>query len=217
MAKERGRSKGHLQRGRPRVEKAAEEEEGVGLGVQQERACLSDCEPLLRDVFVHMSVCGDTDAADSAGLLLRWMLRSLVAGSADPEGISRFLCWVQASVLPHQSSVAVVLAEEAVRRDFLRLYHRACEPPPSSQDPARLETLRLFTDVMLRLLQVRGVPQGGLHRTVLSASLSTAEDDASTRGEEPFLDLALLVSLSPVSPHVCSPPRPQYTCTAVGL
>ncbi|XP_023681933.2 nucleolar pre-ribosomal-associated protein 1 isoform X1 [Paramormyrops kingsleyae] len=200
IAKERGRSKGHLQRGRPRVEKAAEEEEGGGAGVEQESASLSDCDPLLRDVFVHMSMCtpedGDPDAAvlaaDAARLLLRWMLRSLVAGSADPEAVSRFLCWVQASVLRRESSVAAVLAEEAVRRDFLRLYHRACEPPPTSQDPARLETLRLFTDVMLRLLQVRGVPEGDLHRTVLSACLSTAEDDAS-RSEAGLLLLSLYV------------------------
>ncbi|XP_048837200.1 nucleolar pre-ribosomal-associated protein 1 [Brienomyrus brachyistius] len=200
IAKERGRSKGHLQRGRPRVEQTAEEEEGEGAGVEQERAALSDCDPLLRDIFVHVSVLPPEDgdpnaavlAADVARLLLRWMLRSLVAGSADPDAISRFLCWVQASVLQCESSVAAALAEEAVKWDFLRLYHRACEPPPTSQDPARLETLGLFTDVMVRLLQVRGVPEGDLHRTVLSACLSTDEDDASRR-EAGLLLLSLYV------------------------
>lgn len=193
--KERGRSKGSSLRSRSRAE--AQAEEVGGEAERQEQAALEECEPYLRSVLLHWESLppppspapalvsqGDL-AAPTAHLLVKWTLRSLVTATAqDGAETLFFLRWVRANVLPLGAAVDAVLADDAAMRDFLRLYHRACEPDPgSSSGPAVAETVEVFTAVMVALLEARGGLKEELHRAVLTSCLCEPQEDDSRRGE----------------------------------
>ncbi|KAJ8391476.1 hypothetical protein AAFF_G00089500 [Aldrovandia affinis] len=189
--KEKGRGKGGSLRSRARTEAQPEDEEGA----RQEQAALAECEAHLRNVLTHWESCppppgptpnsqGDHGSlgAATSHLLVKWVLRSLLVAARDAAGTPSFLRWVQMHVLPHGEAVDALLADASVKRDFLRLYHQACEPSPLEHGPVRLETVQLFTTIMLALLKAQGVPLGELHQAVITACLSVPEEDDSRRG-----------------------------------
>ncbi|KAJ8256698.1 hypothetical protein COCON_G00188500 [Conger conger] len=192
--KEKGRGKGASSRSRARVE--AQQEEVQGDAERQEQAALEECEPLLRSVLTHWQCLPPTPSpgpspgpitpgdlsGPTAHLLVKWMLRSLVTASQDAVGPLSFLRWVRANALPLRGAVDALLADAGVMRDFLRLYHRACQPSPPTDSPAGGETQELCTSVMLALLEARGGLCEELHRAVLTACLSEPPEDPSRRG-----------------------------------
>ncbi|KAL4647749.1 nucleolar pre-ribosomal-associated protein 1 [Arapaima gigas] len=196
--KEKNRGKGHLQRGRRHK---GEHPDGVEEEADGEKEnSLADCELLLRSIITHVDTtpAGSDDeatsfACETAQLLLKWTLRSLASGVGDTTNILLpFLQWVQTSILPHQAAVKAALTDETVRWDFLRLYHQTCESQTPIV-PVRIETLQLFTTVMVHLLKAQGISAEPLHKTVLSICLSSAEDGDETRKEAGLLLLSLYI------------------------
>ncbi|KPP69918.1 nucleolar pre-ribosomal-associated protein 1-like [Scleropages formosus] len=197
---QKGRAKGHFQRGRPRKKEHPEEPAGEGDGEKHNGPILRDCEPLLRSIITHTETTPEgTDPESNAlafqtiQLLLKWTLRSLASGTGDVySGLSPFLQWVQTSVLPYQVAVKAILADEAVKQDLLRLYHQTCKYQIPGRVPAQIETLQFFTTVMVHLLEAQGIPDGPLHKTVLNTCFSSVEDDESKK-EAGLLLLSLYI------------------------
>ncbi|XP_056466291.1 nucleolar pre-ribosomal-associated protein 1-like [Gadus chalcogrammus] len=113
-------------------------------------------------------------AGDTALLLTRWSLRSLLEHPFQHPPTLEFLRWFHRVAPPHPDTVDKILGDAGAKEDLLRLYHRAVElRAPASPSPCRTETLELFTGVMLRLLEAQGpLPLGELHAGVVSACLS---------------------------------------------
>lgn len=106
-------------------------------------------------------------ASDAAHLLTKWCLRCLVEESYDENRTKEFLFWAKKSVLEHKEIMNVVLDDSSWRADLLRLHHRYCH----SSIPSRVETLQIFTDIMMCLLEAKGnLPAH--HQAVTSACLS---------------------------------------------
>ncbi|KAG9348441.1 hypothetical protein JZ751_002176, partial [Albula glossodonta] len=194
--KEKGRGKAASLRSRVRAEVQTEE---VDEEVQeQEQAALKECEPHLRSIFTYWESLPPphSPASDSQGhpgnccnlstatahLLVKWMLRSLLAAAHNAAELLPFLRWVQTNIIPHKGTVAAMLSDVTVKQDFLRLYHKVCEPSPLIGSSAGPETVQLFTTVMVALLEAQGGPLGELHQAVLAACLSGSEEDDCRRG-----------------------------------
>ena len=121
-------------------------------------------------------------ASDTAHLLTKWSLRCLVEDSYNETRTKDFLRWVEKAVIKHGEIMDVVLLDPGLKADLLRLYHQACEAGCHSSDSARVETLRRFTDIMLRLLETQGrLPE--LHQAVVSACLPKDIHDQSRYGK----------------------------------
>ncbi|KAG7471205.1 hypothetical protein MATL_G00121940 [Megalops atlanticus] len=188
--KEKGKGKSWARRTR------AEEQPDNPEGEEERQAqdTLAESESHLRNIFTHWepplppschTPVSQGDPKDSsaltaatAHLLVKWTLRSLVAAPHDAPGTLSFLRWVQTNVLPHRDAVDALLADAAVKQDFLRLYHQACE----SGSAAGAETLEPFTAVMVHLLEAQDSSREGLHQAVLTACLAAPQEESSRRG-----------------------------------
>ncbi|XP_054651009.1 nucleolar pre-ribosomal-associated protein 1 [Dunckerocampus dactyliophorus] len=143
----------------------------------QEESLLSECRLFLSSILMHwrpvLALCEPPPkhtehpsllAVETAHLLTKWTLRCLAEDVYDQERTEIFLRWLEESVMTHGEIVDALLQDTGLKADLLRLYHQVCQTPV----PGRRETSRLFTDVMIRLLERRGqLPE--THRAVVSA------------------------------------------------
>uniref|UniRef100_A0A8C5F3U5 Nucleolar pre-ribosomal-associated protein 1 n=1 Tax=Gadus morhua TaxID=8049 RepID=A0A8C5F3U5_GADMO len=172
-------------RGRPPAShsrKQTEDPEEDSDREQREQALLTACKGDLRMVFTHWetpasghaTVVDSGLAGDTALLLTRWSLSTLLDHPFQHPPTLEFLRWFHRVAPPHPDTVDKILGDAGAKEDLLRLYHRAVElRAPASPSPCRTETLELFTGVMLRLLEAQGpLPLGELHAGVVSACLS---------------------------------------------
>lgn len=167
---------------------------------KQEQTVLTECRPYLCNIFTHWRpACAPavpqssqpTQPSDNRGpsgldidtahLLTKWSLRSLVEGSYDDNRTTDFLQWFHKVVIPHKETVEVVLPDPGLKADLLRLYHQAFQS--QSQRSSRLETLHLFTTIMVHLLESQGHPQDDLHQAVRTACLLETAHDQSRKGK----------------------------------
>ncbi|XP_076592199.1 nucleolar pre-ribosomal-associated protein 1 [Chaetodon auriga] len=173
---------------------------------KQVDSLLRECKSYLGSVFVHWEPVFPSAepqqaphkldpsrlAGDTAHLLTKWSLRCLVEDSYDEKRAQEFLCWVKKAVIKHREIVDVVLLDAGLKADLLRLHHQAFEAQSHSSISARLETIQLFTSIMVCLLETQGhLPE--LHEAVVSACLPEATHDQSRREAGLFL-LSLYIS-----------------------
>ncbi|XP_041920011.1 nucleolar pre-ribosomal-associated protein 1 isoform X1 [Alosa sapidissima] len=213
--RERGRAKSsmHQQALRSRMEEQADTD---GESEKRDQSLLDECKPLLRNIFTHWepaprtlpvpSTAPQTNSEvpqtkclepvcmshSAASLLVRWTLRTLALSTYDSNSVLSFLKWVHTVVLPHKGVIDTLMADMAVKIDFLRLYHQACECGDPTQCFSREETLSLFTSIMLQLLEAQGVPMGPLHQAVVTTCLPKSTDDHTGR-EAGLLLLSLYI------------------------
>nr|XP_057936089.1 nucleolar pre-ribosomal-associated protein 1 isoform X2 [Doryrhamphus excisus] len=143
----------------------------------REESLQSECRLFLSSILLHWRpVLGPSEprpertghpgllAVETAHLLTKWTLRRLAEDVYDPERTKIFLHWLEESVMTHGEIVDALLPDAGLKADLLRLYHQVCQTPV----PGGRETFRLFTDIMIRLLERRGqLPEA--HRAVVSA------------------------------------------------
>ncbi|KAG7272310.1 hypothetical protein CRUP_011235 [Coryphaenoides rupestris] len=191
-ARSRGRTHG------PQKRRQTEDPEEDCDREQRDHTLLADCKADLRAVFTHWESPGHAPgrdhtpspgdgkdatvgaggdgglAGDTALLLTRWSLRSLLEQHPyqHPPTL-QFLRWFQRAVTPHPATVDQVLGDAGAKGDLLRLYHRALEGQAPTPPSSRAETVELFTSVMLHLLEAQqgASVAGELHPRVLSACL----------------------------------------------
>lgn len=147
-----------------------------------EQALLDECKPLLRNILIHWEPIDRPDSSnvdiETASLILKWALKTLTESPYDDSSTLAVLKWVDGVILPRTAVVDAVLSDEDTRKDFLRLYHHSAQEHPSTVD-----TLQLFSTVMLRLLEARGGFSNDTHQTVLRTCLPANTDDGAKQGE----------------------------------
>ncbi|XP_073674485.1 nucleolar pre-ribosomal-associated protein 1 [Garra rufa] len=193
--REKGQGKCHsAKHAQYQMEKQAEavDEQGENL----EQALLDECKPLLRNILIYWEPkqkevsCSKpepftTDKPESsdlddatACLILKWALKTLTESPYDDRSTLAILKWVISIILPRRSVVDAILMDEGVRKDFLRLYHQTCEHT-AEEHRSVVDTLQLFSRVMVQLLEAHSTSLNGVHQTVLRTCLPTnADDDA---------------------------------------
>ncbi|XP_060761898.1 nucleolar pre-ribosomal-associated protein 1 isoform X2 [Neoarius graeffei] len=113
----------------------------------------------------------------TAHTLIQWAVRTL--SDIPFEGYLTFstLKWLEKVVVPHEAIAKSLITDEAVRVDLLRLYHQTCEFKVQTQSTFKLDTLQLFTAIMVHLLEVEKT----LHTNVIKTCLHSATDDLVKR------------------------------------
>lgn len=193
--RDKARGKGSFSQARQRKEEPTEDAETE----KREQTLLSECKVYLSGIFVqwepvcapavpppaqprHEQVPGCLDG-DAAHLLTKWSLRCLLEGSYDGNRTKDFLQWLKRAVMKHRGIVDAVLLDPGLKADLLRLYHQASEAQCDPSTPKRLETAKLFTSIMLHLLETQG-PLPALHQQVVSACLPEATCDQARSGKK---------------------------------
>ncbi|XP_034557046.1 nucleolar pre-ribosomal-associated protein 1 [Notolabrus celidotus] len=182
--KEKARGKGSASKTRTKQDNLAEDTETE----KQEESLLTECKSYLSSIFIHWEpvfplsepqpgqqrdTLGPSGLAiETAHLLTKWSLRCLVEDSHDENRTKEFVHWVEKAVAKHKEIVDVVSLDPGLKADLLRLYHRAFETSIS----VRVETMQLFTNIMMSFLESQGhLPE--LHQAVVSACMTEASHD----------------------------------------
>lgn len=108
----------------------------------------------------------------TAHTLIKWILRTLFEMPFDEYCTFATLKWLKKVVVPHDTIAKSLINDEALKADLLRLYHRTCEFKLQEKNPFKLETLEIFTTIMLHLLEVEKT----LHINVIKACLHSTTD-----------------------------------------
>ncbi|XP_032401575.1 nucleolar pre-ribosomal-associated protein 1 isoform X2 [Xiphophorus hellerii] len=197
LGKYKVRSRGRLTFERTRDGNASEDSRTV----KQEESLLAGCRVHLSSVFVYWQPVfqlsepplaqpgGKLDsrhlACDTAHLLTKWSLRWLVEDGYDENRTKDFLTWFEKAVIKQREIVDVLMLDPVVKADLLQLFHNSFEAPGH----ASMETCQLFTNTMIRLLEMRGqLPD--LHRVIISACMS---DQDQSRHEPGLFLLSLYI------------------------
>lgn len=194
MGKEKTRAKASSSKAHKRKESLVVDSETQ----EQDESLLAGCKSYLSSIFVHWKPCfptsepqpaGPTDkldpgclAGDVAHLLTRWSLRCLVEDSYDESRTKEFLRWVESAVMKHRETAAAASIDPVLKADFLRLHHLTFEAGCHSSISARAESLQLFANIMMQLLESQEhLPE--LHQAVVSACLPDGVHEESGRGK----------------------------------
>lgn len=103
---------------------------------------------------------------DTALLLIKWSLRTLLETPHPKHKTADFLHWLQTAVVQYKVIVDALVLDTCFKADLMRLYHQVFECSPAME----MAELRLFTDIMMRLLESQGqLPE--THRAVVSSCL----------------------------------------------
>uniref|UniRef100_A0A8C1VIK5 URB1 ribosome biogenesis homolog n=1 Tax=Cyprinus carpio TaxID=7962 RepID=A0A8C1VIK5_CYPCA len=181
-----------------RMEKQTETADGQEEKLEQ--ALLDECKPLLRNILIHWEPKEKdfssskpepftTDKPESSNLddatacvILKWALKTLTECPYDDSSTVAVLKWFSSIILPRTSIIDAILMDEGIRMDFLRLYHQTCDHTAQEHGSA-VDTLQLFSRVMLHLLEAHSTSLNGVHQKVLRTCLLTNTDDGAKRGD----------------------------------
>uniref|UniRef100_A0A8C1PZH1 URB1 ribosome biogenesis homolog n=1 Tax=Cyprinus carpio TaxID=7962 RepID=A0A8C1PZH1_CYPCA len=195
--REKGQGKCHsAKHAQFRMEKQTETADGQEEKLEQ--ALLDECKPLLRNILIHWEPKEKdfssskpepftTDKPESNNLddatacvILKWALKTLTESPYDDSSTVAVLKWFSSIILPRTSIIDAILMDEGIRMDFLRLYHQTCDHTAQEHGSA-VDTLQLFSRVMLHLLEAHSTSLNGVHQTVLRTCLLTNTDDGTKR------------------------------------
>ncbi|XP_041850678.1 nucleolar pre-ribosomal-associated protein 1 [Melanotaenia boesemani] len=188
--KDKVRAKSYISYTRIREENLAKDNETE----REEESLLAECKSYLGRIFAHWEPAFHLSepqsalprdkldssqlASDTAHLLTKWSLRWLVEDLYDENRVKEFLQWFEKAVIKHKEIVNAVMLDLALKADLLRLYHHTCEAQCHSSISARTESIQLFTNIMIHLLETQGhLPE--LHGVVVSACMSDTTHDPS--------------------------------------
>ncbi|XP_062314220.1 nucleolar pre-ribosomal-associated protein 1 isoform X1 [Osmerus eperlanus] len=157
---------------------------------KQKQTILANCKPHLRIIFTYwepVSPISDLKGSKhpqesdsehlscqvsaTAHLLIKWSLRSLIEEKCNERGTVDFVQWLQNVAIPNKGIIDALLCDRALKADLLRLYHQMSEH--QSLTCSRVEMLKLFTSIMIHLLEACGCPSNNLHQVVLSLTETT--------------------------------------------
>uniref|UniRef100_A0A3Q2P3W2 URB1 ribosome biogenesis homolog n=1 Tax=Fundulus heteroclitus TaxID=8078 RepID=A0A3Q2P3W2_FUNHE len=199
--KHKVRSKGRGAPERTREEDSPED----GGTVKEEEGLLAGCKVHLCGIFVHWEpvfrlsepqsaqprdkLDAGQLACDTAHLLTKWSLRWLVEDAHDEARTKEFLSWFERAAVKHREVVDVLMLDPGSKADLLQLFHHTFEARGHSSASARMETCQLFTNIMIRLLEMQGQLQER-HRAVIAACMP---DQDQSRHEPGLFLLSLYI------------------------
>ncbi|XP_038150281.1 nucleolar pre-ribosomal-associated protein 1 [Cyprinodon tularosa] len=197
MWKHKVRSKGRVNLEKNNTEK--------DCTVNKEESLLAGCKVHLCGIFVHWEPVFQLSepqspqprdrldsiqlACDTAHLLTKWSLRWLAEDTNDENRTKQFLTWFEKAVIKHKEVVEVLMHDSGLKADLLLLFHHTFEAHGHSSFSERLETCQLFTNTMIRLLEMQGQLQE-FHQAVISACLP---DQDQSRHEAGLFLLSLFI------------------------
>uniref|UniRef100_A0A3Q2ZZX1 URB1 ribosome biogenesis homolog n=1 Tax=Kryptolebias marmoratus TaxID=37003 RepID=A0A3Q2ZZX1_KRYMA len=163
----------------------------------QEEKLLTDCKVHLSRIFVHWEPVFHLSepqpdqprdkldpsqlAGDTALLLTKWSLRWLVENPSDEYTTREFLHWFEKVTVKHRNIVNLAMLNFGLKADLLQLFHLTFEARRHSSFSTGAETLQLFTNIMICLLEMQGhLPD--VHQAVIAACLT--HQDQSRRGKK---------------------------------
>uniref|UniRef100_A0A3Q2DX97 URB1 ribosome biogenesis homolog n=1 Tax=Cyprinodon variegatus TaxID=28743 RepID=A0A3Q2DX97_CYPVA len=165
--------------------------------VNKEESLLAGCKVHLCGIFVHWepvfqlsepqspqprdSLDSIQLACDTAHLLTKWSLRWLAEDTNDENRTKQFLTWFEKAVIKHKEVVEVLMRDSGLKADLLLLFHHTFEAHGHSSFSERLETCQLFTNTMIRLLEMQGQLQE-FHQAVISACLPDQDQSRHDAG-----------------------------------
>uniref|UniRef100_A0A3Q2ZY75 URB1 ribosome biogenesis homolog n=1 Tax=Kryptolebias marmoratus TaxID=37003 RepID=A0A3Q2ZY75_KRYMA len=162
----------------------------------QEEKLLTDCKVHLSRIFVHWEPVFHLSepqpdqprdkldpsqlAGDTALLLTKWSLRWLVENPSDEYTTREFLHWFEKVTVKHRNIVNLAMLNFGLKADLLQLFHLTFEARRHSSFSTGAETLQLFTNIMICLLEMQGhLPD--VHQAVIAACL-THQDQSRQAG-----------------------------------
>uniref|UniRef100_A0A3Q2ZZQ8 URB1 ribosome biogenesis homolog n=1 Tax=Kryptolebias marmoratus TaxID=37003 RepID=A0A3Q2ZZQ8_KRYMA len=162
----------------------------------QEEKLLTDCKVHLSRIFVHWEPVFHLSepqpdqprdkldpsqlAGDTALLLTKWSLRWLVENPSDEYTTREFLHWFEKVTVKHRNIVNLAMLNFGLKADLLQLFHLTFEARRHSSFSTGAETLQLFTNIMICLLEMQGhLPD--VHQAVIAACL-THQDQSRRAG-----------------------------------
>lgn len=163
-----------------------------------DQAVLDECKPHLRNILLHwepkekdLSTSTSQTVSDkpaSSGLsnttacvIFKWALKTLTESRFDDKCTLALLKWTHSTIMPHRSITDAVLSDEGVRKDLLRLFHLTAQE-------GTLNTLQLFSTVMLHLLEAHRDRLNAGHQTLIQTCLLTNTDDEAKKGKTATLE-----------------------------
>uniref|UniRef100_A0A1A8F3S5 URB1 ribosome biogenesis 1 homolog n=1 Tax=Nothobranchius korthausae TaxID=1143690 RepID=A0A1A8F3S5_9TELE len=168
--------------------------------LEEEENLLTDCKLPLSRIFLHWEPVFQPSepqsvqprdepdpgqlANDTAHLLTKWSVRWLVEDTYDANRTKELLLWLEKVVVKPRRILKVVMQDFGLKADLLQLFHHSFEAQHLSSVSAGVETVQLFTNVMISLLETQeNLPE--FHRGVISTCLP--EHDPSKREAGLFL------------------------------
>lgn len=122
----------------------------------------------------------------TTSIVTKWLVKSMVEHSLNMKNVLLTLRWLQNCVLPHPGVVQEVLGDEMLRNNIFKFYTRICEA--SSGTAGHLEELRLFSSIMLHLMDAQGLTNNSFHELVKMLCLSAmTEEEVNKKGNLSFL------------------------------
>ncbi|XP_017271944.1 nucleolar pre-ribosomal-associated protein 1 [Kryptolebias marmoratus] len=163
----------------------------------QEEKLLTDCKVHLSRIFVHWEPVFHLSepqpdqprdkldpsqlAGDTALLLTKWSLRWLVENPSDEYTTREFLHWFEKVTVKHRNIVNLAMLNFGLKADLLQLFHLTFEARRHSSFSTGAETLQLFTNIMICLLEMQGhLPD--VHQAVIAACLTHQDQSRREAG-----------------------------------
>ncbi|XP_051962696.1 nucleolar pre-ribosomal-associated protein 1 isoform X2 [Xyrauchen texanus] len=186
--REKGQGKCHpVKHNQFQMEKQNDVVEGQRENLEQ--SLMEECKPLLRSILIQWepkqqkAVITDKpdsiDLGDATSLLiLKWALKTLVESPYQDNSTLAFLKWMHRSILPRADIVDALLTDEDARNYILRLYHQTYDHA-TGEHRSTVETLRLFSAVMVHFLEAWSDSLSDIHQMVIKTCLPSNEDDVA--------------------------------------
>ncbi|XP_072525451.1 nucleolar pre-ribosomal-associated protein 1 isoform X2 [Salminus brasiliensis] len=133
---------------------------------------MEDFKPLLLNVLTYWeplpvltssNLCNDDIPVSiclicgTAHTLIKWTLKALLERPNESKTCAT-VNWLHRVILSHKTIAKSLITDEAVKVDLLRLYHHTCECRMQEKSTSKLDTLELFTTIMVYLLEAQGIP-----------------------------------------------------------
>ncbi|XP_078088951.1 nucleolar pre-ribosomal-associated protein 1 isoform X2 [Mustelus asterias] len=146
---------------------------------QVEESCREDCRTSLRSIFTHWDAVFPNETFDSLEsqvevcsavkettcVLVKWVIKSgIESPMSEPQSLV-LLRWLQRNILPCSAVTQELLKDNAFRHYLLQFYSRVTNE--IDEDGLRGEASCLFTTIMLQLLEVRGLVDNDIYKSVI--------------------------------------------------
>ncbi|XP_051521576.1 nucleolar pre-ribosomal-associated protein 1 isoform X2 [Myxocyprinus asiaticus] len=154
-----------------------------------EQALMEECKPLLRNILIQWEpkqqkavITDQPDSIDlgdaTSRLILKWALKTLAESPYQGNSTLAFLKWMHRNILPRADIVDAFLTDEDARNDILRLYRQTYDHT-TGEHRSTVETLQLFSAVMVNFLEARSDSLSDIHQMVIKTCMPSNEDDVA--------------------------------------
>ncbi|XP_059506193.1 nucleolar pre-ribosomal-associated protein 1 isoform X2 [Stegostoma tigrinum] len=176
--KEKNKPKGHGWRGSQHSRRKRDDTQD-DMENEAEESCLEDCKVSLRSIFTHWTAVfrsetlGSQDSQDKVDstvkattcLIVKWVIESGIENPMSESDCFSVLRWLQRNILSCSAIAQEPLKDSALRHHFLRFYSRVTSEIDGNGLTGDLSYL--FTNIMLQLLEVRGLPDHNIYENVI--------------------------------------------------